>query len=544
MEVSLAAALVAAGALLEIRGRSPVAAATFGAATLARPEAGLLVLLHVAGAPGPGAAALRAGLAAVVLAPALAFNVATVGHPCPPPPSPSWRAASSAGWSGSPTRGWRSPRARSTTRGNGPASWPPITSRCPRSWPSGSSACGAVVSAGCRGYSCSIRSRRRSWRRIGDRRSRPGGTRSTSRRSPSSWRSPASTTSSNGCRPAGAAGRRARAGGRAPRAAPPAGRRGLRLGRPEHQRHAGPPRPVGGPRHATRRGPRGERRRRRHLLRPPADHRPDGPRDARHRAGPPPRRGRRARLPGARVSGLPGHLPRRGFPRWRPGASCSVRSSACGWPATSWPARTRWWCTRPCGAVAARPRRRAPLGGLETDGGTCFTGARDPRGCPVTRRLILGLGLAVALAGCGDDDEARADRSGGRRDRRGGVGVPRAVRRCLPRPGDGAQHHRDITFDVSLRFQSLDATDKITGTTRANVNNLLPGERRLYNATGFAANESASSRAGTSPASSASRPSSARADARGGRACGAGRSTRTVIAPAPSTGARCCRAVP
>ena len=83
MEVSLAAALVAAGALLAIRGRDLGAAATFGAATLARPEAGLLVLLHVAGAPGPGAAARRAGLAAVVLAPALAFNVATVGHPMP-----------------------------------------------------------------------------------------------------------------------------------------------------------------------------------------------------------------------------------------------------------------------------------------------------------------------------------------------------------------------------------------------------------------------------------------------------------------------------
>jgi hypothetical protein len=83
MEVSLAAALVAAGALLEARGRPRAAAAMLGAATLARPEAGLLVLLHVAGAPGLRAAAERAGLAALVLAPALAFNVATVGRLLP-----------------------------------------------------------------------------------------------------------------------------------------------------------------------------------------------------------------------------------------------------------------------------------------------------------------------------------------------------------------------------------------------------------------------------------------------------------------------------
>jgi hypothetical protein len=42
---------------------------------------------------------------------------------------------------------------------------------------------------------------------------------------------------------------------------------------------------------------------------------------------------------------------------------------------------------------------------------------------------------------------------------------------------------------VVLRFQSLDANEKVTGTTRANVNGLVPGERRSYNATGFAANE-------------------------------------------------------
>jgi hypothetical protein len=71
---------VAAGALLAVRGRGLGAAATLGAATLARPEAGLLVLLHVAGAGRLRAAAARAAVAAVVVAPALAFNLATVGR--------------------------------------------------------------------------------------------------------------------------------------------------------------------------------------------------------------------------------------------------------------------------------------------------------------------------------------------------------------------------------------------------------------------------------------------------------------------------------
>jgi len=83
MEVPLAAALVAAGSLLAARGRGLGAAATLGAATLARPEAGLLAALHAAGAGRPGAAAARAAVAALVVAPALAFNVATVGRLLP-----------------------------------------------------------------------------------------------------------------------------------------------------------------------------------------------------------------------------------------------------------------------------------------------------------------------------------------------------------------------------------------------------------------------------------------------------------------------------
>ena len=94
-------------------------------------------------------------------------------------------------------------------------------------------------------------------------------------------------------------------------------------------------------------------------------------------------------------------------------------------------------------------------------------------------RLILGLGLALALAGCGDDDEAPVTLPEG-------PGTVVVESEFLVPFGDACHVQgtvlnttENITFDVSLRFQSLDATDKITGSTRANVNNLLPGERRL-----------------------------------------------------------------
>jgi hypothetical protein len=83
MEVCLAAAAVTAGALLAARGRPRAAAGVLALATLARPEAGLVLALHVAGAPRPREAAARAGIAALVLAPALVFNLATVGHLVP-----------------------------------------------------------------------------------------------------------------------------------------------------------------------------------------------------------------------------------------------------------------------------------------------------------------------------------------------------------------------------------------------------------------------------------------------------------------------------
>ncbi len=79
MEVPLAAALVAAGILLAVRGHDLGAAATLGAATLARPEAALLVALHAASAGRLAAAGARAAVAALVIAPAPAFNLWTIG---------------------------------------------------------------------------------------------------------------------------------------------------------------------------------------------------------------------------------------------------------------------------------------------------------------------------------------------------------------------------------------------------------------------------------------------------------------------------------
>jgi len=83
MEVPLATLLVATAGLLVVRARSLGAAACLGLATLARPEAGLLAALYVAGAGRVRVAADRALVFGLVLAPALAFNLATVGRLVP-----------------------------------------------------------------------------------------------------------------------------------------------------------------------------------------------------------------------------------------------------------------------------------------------------------------------------------------------------------------------------------------------------------------------------------------------------------------------------
>ncbi len=85
MEVPLAALLIATAALLVARGRALAASWVLGLASLARPEAMLLVLLHVAEARYATRALARAAVAGVVVVPALVFNVATVGRLVPAP---------------------------------------------------------------------------------------------------------------------------------------------------------------------------------------------------------------------------------------------------------------------------------------------------------------------------------------------------------------------------------------------------------------------------------------------------------------------------
>src|SRR5581483_8015195 len=43
-------------------------------------------------------------------------------------------------------------------------------------------------------------------------------------------------------------------------------------------------------------------------------------------------------------------------------------------------------------------------------------------------------------------------------------------------------------LDVTLRYQAVDAAEKLLGTTRTDLTGLAPGEQRSFNATGFAAN--------------------------------------------------------
>jgi hypothetical protein len=84
MEVSLAAALVAAALLAHAQERPIATAACAALATLARPEAiVLLPLLALGGRPVPRRALVFGAVAALVLAPAVLFSLATVGSPMP-----------------------------------------------------------------------------------------------------------------------------------------------------------------------------------------------------------------------------------------------------------------------------------------------------------------------------------------------------------------------------------------------------------------------------------------------------------------------------
>jgi hypothetical protein len=83
MEVPLATLCVAAAAWAIAGGRSELGAAGLGLATLVRPEAGLLVGLHALGAGRWREILRRAALAALVVAPAVAFNLAAGGRLIP-----------------------------------------------------------------------------------------------------------------------------------------------------------------------------------------------------------------------------------------------------------------------------------------------------------------------------------------------------------------------------------------------------------------------------------------------------------------------------
>ena len=83
MEVPLAALAVAGGAWAIATDRPGLGAGALGLATLARPEAGLLVGLHVLGAGRWREALRRGGIAGALLLPAAVFNVVVGGRLVP-----------------------------------------------------------------------------------------------------------------------------------------------------------------------------------------------------------------------------------------------------------------------------------------------------------------------------------------------------------------------------------------------------------------------------------------------------------------------------
>ena len=83
MEVPMATLCVAAGAWAVARGRPVLGGAGLGVATLVRPEAGLLVGLHVLGAAGWRERLRRSAVSAAVVTPAVVFNLAVGGRLVP-----------------------------------------------------------------------------------------------------------------------------------------------------------------------------------------------------------------------------------------------------------------------------------------------------------------------------------------------------------------------------------------------------------------------------------------------------------------------------
>lgn len=104
------------------------------------------------------------------------------------------------------------------------------------------------------------------------------------------------------------------------------------------------------------------------------------------------------------------------------------------------------------------------------------------------RRAVL-LVLLILLAGCGGSDSSPS-----------GPADPSVVvvesESLAPVSSDSCHvqgtvlnSSDTVTFDVLLRWQAFDAADKSLGTTRVTIERLKPGERRAYDATGFASND-------------------------------------------------------
>ncbi len=101
-------------------------------------------------------------------------------------------------------------------------------------------------------------------------------------------------------------------------------------------------------------------------------------------------------------------------------------------------------------------------------------------------RLVMALGLAL-LAGCGGSSSPTAASD---------ASVVVVESESLVSVSGGACHVQGTlvntaevgVFDVVLRWEAFDAAGTSLGTTRVTITALRPGERRTYDATGFAGN--------------------------------------------------------
>ncbi len=103
------------------------------------------------------------------------------------------------------------------------------------------------------------------------------------------------------------------------------------------------------------------------------------------------------------------------------------------------------------------------------------------------RGFALVLLLAAGLAGCGGSSSPSSPTDEGTIVVESESLVP--VAGACHVQGTVLNTSDIVTFNVTIRWQAFDAADKILGTTRVSVNKLKPGERRAYDATGFASND-------------------------------------------------------